>query len=126
VKQLDCKDFAILFDGNLNMQTFRKTLSFNFLTLNYFVDIDVEMSKSDKEMFKSFADAQVAVSNDLFQFINPDKFLFCPTEYCAARAVPNVKSSEYLRTIGTKLDFQFDILWTGKRGGISDSNEIIK
>ena len=72
------------------------------------------MSKPDKEMFKSFAHAQVSVTNEVFQFLNPDKFLFCPTQYCASRAVPNVRTSEYLKTLGEKLDNRIDIMWTGK------------
>lgn len=90
VTQLGCTAFAILFD-----------------------DIDIEMTKADKEMFKSFAHAQVSVTNEAFQHVNPDTFLFCPTQYCATRAVPNVAGSEYLNTIGTKLDLQIDIMWTG-------------
>ncbi|XP_035702266.1 protein O-GlcNAcase isoform X2 [Folsomia candida] len=92
VTQLGCTAFAILFD-----------------------DIDIEMTKADKEMFKSFAHAQVSVTNEAFQHVNPDTFLFCPTQYCATRAVPNVAGSEYLNTIGTKLDLQIDIMWTGPK-----------
>ena len=91
MSQLGCEAYAILFD-----------------------DIDPEMSKADKEMFKSFAHAQVSVTNEIFQHINPTIFLFCPTQYCASRAVPNVKTSEYLKTIGSKLDLRIDIMWTGK------------
>lgn len=90
MNQLGCDAFAVLFD-----------------------DIDPEMSKADKEMFKSFAHAQVSVTNDTYQHINPQNFLFCPTQYCATRAVPSVSTSEYLRTIGSKLDPNIDIMWTG-------------
>ncbi|CAL8115404.1 unnamed protein product [Orchesella dallaii] len=92
VNQLGCDAFAILFD-----------------------DIDPEMSKADKEMFKSFAHAQVSVTNDMYQHINAQTFLFCPTQYCATRAVPNVRTSEYLKTIGTKLEPTIDIMWTGPK-----------
>lgn len=78
-----------------------------------FDDIDREMSKADKEMFKSFAHAQVSVTNEAYQHINARKFLFCPTEYCSTRAVPSVRTSEYLITIGNKLDPNIDIMWTG-------------
>lgn len=40
-------------------------------------------------------------------------FLFCPTEYCARRAVPNVAESPYLRTLGARLAPEIEILWTG-------------
>lgn len=89
---MGCEAFAILFD-----------------------DIDPEMSKADKEMFKSFAHAQVAVTNDVCQHIGAKTFLFCPTQYCATRAVPTVRSSEYLKTIGSKLDPMIDIMWTGPK-----------
>jgi len=90
VNQLGCTSFAVLFD-----------------------DIDSEMSKADKEMFQSFAHAQVSVTNEVFQLLNPNKFLVCPTQYCATRAVPDVSSSDYLKTIGAKLDLRIDIMWTG-------------
>ncbi|CAG7731648.1 unnamed protein product [Allacma fusca] len=92
VSQLGCDAFAVLFD-----------------------DIDPEMSKADKEIFKSFAHAQVSVTNEIFQHLNPSTFLFCPTQYCATRAIPNVKTSEYLKTLGSKLDLQIDIMWTGPK-----------
>jgi len=90
VNQLGCVAFAVLFD-----------------------DIDPEMSKADKEMFKSFAHAQVSVTNEAYHHITVDRFLFCPTQYCATRAVPTVRTSEYLKTIGAKLDPHIDIMWTG-------------
>ena len=91
VAQLGCKAFALLFD-----------------------DIEAEMSKPDKEAFQSFAAAQVrvlmrtviammlvyliaklffqvSVTNEIYQHLGQPKFLFCPTQYCTARAVPTVK-----------------------------------
>ncbi len=48
-----------------------------------FDDIEVEMSEGDKEHFNSFAQAQVSVTNEVFQHLNqPSKFLFCPTGTC--------------------------------------------
>ena len=89
VAQLGCKAFALLFD-----------------------DIEAEMSKPDKEAFQSFAAAQVwrvipigvvdddndvdkfpcqvSVTNEIYQHLGQPKFLFCPTQYCTARAVPTV------------------------------------
>ncbi|XP_037504364.1 protein O-GlcNAcase isoform X2 [Rhipicephalus sanguineus] len=92
VAQFGCGAFALLFD-----------------------DIEPEISETDKEVFQSFAHAQVSVTNEVYQELNQPKFIFCPTEYCAARAVPNVQNSEYLNTIGLKLMPGIDIMWTGNK-----------
>ncbi|CAG2107887.1 unnamed protein product, partial [Medioppia subpectinata] len=90
VSQFGCNAFALLFD-----------------------DIEPEISESDKEVFQSFASAQVSVSNDVYQSLGQPRFLFCPTEYCTSRAVPNVQNSEYLNTVGRTLMNGIDIMWTG-------------
>ncbi|KAL1399122.1 hypothetical protein pipiens_008447 [Culex pipiens pipiens] len=92
VSQFGCKAFALLFD-----------------------DIEPEMSKPDKEVFQSFAYAQVSVTNEVYNHLNCPRFLFCPTQYCSSRAVPTVKQSEYLNTLGSKLIGNIDILWTGEK-----------
>ncbi|KAL5282972.1 MGEA5 family protein [Megaselia abdita] len=92
VSQFGCEAFALLFD-----------------------DIEPELSKLDKEMFQTFANAQVSVTNEIFTTLNNPKFLFCPTQYCSSRAVPSVVESEYLNTIGTKLHADIDIMWTGDK-----------
>ncbi|XP_064095431.1 protein O-GlcNAcase-like isoform X1 [Macrobrachium nipponense] len=92
VAQLGCNAFAILFD-----------------------DIDPEMSGADKEVFQTFAHAQVSVTNEVFTHLSQPKFMFCPTQYCSTRAVPNVQTSEYLNTIGKKLAPEIDIMWTGPK-----------
>ncbi|XP_031838297.1 O-GlcNAcase isoform X2 [Nomia melanderi] len=92
VSQFGCTAFALLFD-----------------------DIEPEMSEADKEVFQSFAHAQVSVTNDIFQHLGQPKFLLCPTQYCATRAMPNVTSSEYLNTLGNKLAQEIDIMWTGPK-----------
>ncbi|XP_055617072.1 protein O-GlcNAcase [Toxorhynchites rutilus septentrionalis] len=92
VSQFGCKAFALLFD-----------------------DIEPEMSKADKEIFQSFAYAQVSVTNEIYNHLNCPRFLFCPTQYCSTRAVPTVKQSEYLNTLGSKLIRNIDILWTGSK-----------
>lgn len=91
VQNFGCEAFSLLFD-----------------------DIDPEMRPPDNEVFKSFAEAQVKVSNEIFSFLGQPKFLFCPTEYCSTRAVPSVENSSYLNTLGQSLDLAIDILWTGK------------
>lgn len=78
------------------------------------------MTKSDKEVYQSFAHAQVSISNEVYNHLNrnqPDRpnFLFCPTQYCSTRAIPTVIESEYLNTIGQKLVPAIDILWTGSK-----------
>lgn len=52
-----CKSFALLFD-----------------------DIDHNMCPADKEVFSSFAHAQVSITNEIYQYLGePETFLFCPT-----------------------------------------------
>ncbi|XP_052744973.1 protein O-GlcNAcase isoform X3 [Bicyclus anynana] len=92
VSQFGCMCFALLFD-----------------------DIEPEMSEADKQIFQSFAHAQVSVTNEIHQHLGCPKFLLCPTQYCSTRAVPTVISSEYLNTLGTKLSQEIDIMWTGPK-----------
>lgn len=92
VAQLGCKAFALLFD-----------------------DIEAEMSKPDKVAFQSFAHAQVSITNEIYQHLGQVRFLFCPTQYCTARAVPTIATSEYLKTIGSKLAPDINIMWTGDK-----------
>ncbi|XP_036442245.1 protein O-GlcNAcase [Colossoma macropomum] len=93
VSEFGCRSFALLFD-----------------------DIETEMCGADKEAFSSFADAQVAVTNQVFQHLQaPHTFLFCPTDYCAAFCTPSVSQSSYLHTVGEKLLPGIDILWTGPK-----------
>uniref|UniRef100_A0A336LRR3 protein O-GlcNAcase n=1 Tax=Culicoides sonorensis TaxID=179676 RepID=A0A336LRR3_CULSO len=80
-----------------------------------FDDIEPEMSKKDKEVFQSFAHAQVSITNEIFHHLKINKFLFCPTQYCSSRATPDVINSEYLSTLGSQLDPGIDILWTGTK-----------
>lgn len=92
VSQFGCTCFALLFD-----------------------DIEPEMSESDKQIFQSFAHAQVSITNEMHQHLGCPKFLLCPTQYCSTRAVPTVNTSEYLNTLGTKLSQEIDIMWTGPK-----------
>nr|CAG4641483.1 EOG090X01OH [Eurycercus lamellatus] len=93
VAQFGCTAFALLFD-----------------------DIEPEMTESDKEAFQSFAQAQVSVTNEIYEYLNqPKGFLFCPTQYCGSRAVPDVRNSEYLNTVGSKLAPGIDVMWTGPK-----------
>ncbi|XP_015203319.1 protein O-GlcNAcase isoform X1 [Lepisosteus oculatus] len=93
VSQFGCKSFALLFD-----------------------DIDHNMCPADKEVFSSFAHAQVSITNEIFQYLGePESFLFCPTEYCGTFCYPNVSQSPYLRTVGEKLLPGIQVLWTGPK-----------
>uniref|UniRef100_A0A096MA21 protein O-GlcNAcase n=1 Tax=Poecilia formosa TaxID=48698 RepID=A0A096MA21_POEFO len=93
VKAFGCRSFSLLFD-----------------------DIETEMCPADKQAFSSFAHAQVAVTNEVYQHLRDAKtFLFCPTDYCAAFCNPNVPQSSYLQTVGEKLLPGIDILWTGPK-----------
>ncbi|KAK7930251.1 hypothetical protein WMY93_006646 [Mugilogobius chulae] len=93
VKEFGCKSFSLLFD-----------------------DIETEMCPADKQAFSSFAHAQVAIANEVFQHLGqPEMFLFCPTDYCASFCTPNVSQSAYLHTLGEKLLQGIDILWTGPK-----------
>jgi len=56
VKQLGADGFALLFD-----------------------DIEVAMSEQDEKKFPSFAEAQVAVANEIFYHLDQPVFMFCPT-----------------------------------------------
>ncbi|KAM7393828.1 hypothetical protein PAMP_020668 [Pampus punctatissimus] len=93
VRGLGCRSFSLLFD-----------------------DIETEMCLADKEAFSSFAHAQAAITNEVYQHLGePETFLFCPTDYCAAFCTPNVSQSSYLHTVGDKLLPGIDILWTGPK-----------
>uniref|UniRef100_A0A4W6CA24 protein O-GlcNAcase n=1 Tax=Lates calcarifer TaxID=8187 RepID=A0A4W6CA24_LATCA len=93
VREFGCRSFSLLFD-----------------------DIETEMCQADKQVFSSFAHAQVAVTNEVYQHLGePETFLFCPTDYCAAFCTPNVSQSSYLHTVGEKLLPGIDILWTGPK-----------
>lgn len=93
VSHFGCKSFALLFD-----------------------DIDHNMCPADKEVFSSFAHAQVSITNEIYQYLGePQTFLFCPTEYCGTFCYPNVPQSPYLHTVGEKLLPGIDVLWTGPK-----------
>lgn len=93
VKEFGCSSFSLLFD-----------------------DIEREMCAADKQAFSSFAHAQVAVTNDVYQHLGkPETFLFCPTDYCSSQCTPTVSQSSYLNTVGENLLPGIDILWTGPK-----------
>lgn len=93
VRDFGCSSFSLLFD-----------------------DIEADMCPADKQAFSSFAHAQVAITNEVYQHLGePETFLFCPTDYCAAFCTPNVSHSSYLHTVGDELLPGIDVLWTGPK-----------
>ncbi|XP_039607893.1 protein O-GlcNAcase isoform X1 [Polypterus senegalus] len=93
VAGLGCKAFAILFD-----------------------DIAHTLCQVDKDVFSSFAHAQVSVANEIFQYLEePCTFLFCPTEYCNSLCYPSLAKSAYLKTIGEELLPGIGVIWTGTK-----------
>ncbi|CAG5099281.1 Oidioi.mRNA.OKI2018_I69.XSR.g16407.t1.cds [Oikopleura dioica] len=94
IKELGCQSFAILFD-----------------------DINEDLSPEDARNFESPAHAQASVANFIFEKLGPEikHFLFCPTEYCASFAKPNVEESEYLSSLGKMLHPDMLVMWTGPR-----------
>ncbi|TGZ64242.1 hypothetical protein CRM22_006479 [Opisthorchis felineus] len=91
VSKLGCRAFALLFD-----------------------DIEPRLCPADREVFTSSARAQVVFANDLYNYLGcPNVFLFCPTEYSASLAVPNISKSEYLSTVASYLAPDIAIIWTG-------------
>ncbi|XP_068177052.1 protein O-GlcNAcase [Antennarius striatus] len=93
VKSFGCRSFSLLFD-----------------------DIETEMCPADKQAFSSFAHAQVAITNSVYQHLGePETFLFCPTDYCDAFCTPSVSQSSYLHIVGEELLPGIDILWTGPK-----------
>lgn len=92
VADMGCEAFALLFD-----------------------DIEPVLKSADKTVYKSIGQAQAELTNRIYNHLNsPEVFIFCPTEYCATRAVPDVENSEYLRSIGSRLESGIDIMWTGR------------
>ncbi|XP_068995830.1 protein O-GlcNAcase isoform X1 [Embiotoca jacksoni] len=93
VRGFGCRSFSLLFD-----------------------DIEAEMCPADRQAFSSFAHAQVAITNQVYQHLEePETFLFCPTDYCAAFCTPSVSRSSYLQTVGETLLPGIDVLWTGPK-----------
>lgn len=56
MQELGCNAFALLFD-----------------------DIDPALKAPDEKKFATFAEAQVKVTNQVYQALNKPKFMFCPT-----------------------------------------------
>ncbi|XP_030046727.1 protein O-GlcNAcase isoform X4 [Microcaecilia unicolor] len=74
------------------------------------------MSVADKDIFASFAQAQVSVTNEIYQYLGePHIFLFCPTEYCNSLCYPSLSKSRYLQTVGEELHPGIEVIWTGPK-----------
>ena len=92
IKQLGCEAFALLWD-----------------------DIDTSLPSEDRDVFKTLAQAQVKVTNEIFQYLEQPLFLTCPVEYAANRCDPNMVRSEYLNTLGSGLHPDIGMFWTGSK-----------
>ena len=92
IKSLGCSAFALLWD-----------------------DIDTTLPQDDRGAFRTLAQAHVKVTNEVFEHLGRPLFLTCPVEYCANRADPSLKDSEYLNTLGRGLDKDIKIFWTGSK-----------
>ena len=92
IHKLGCQGFAILWD-----------------------DIEPDLSTEDAKHFKSFSEAHCIVSNQMYRALDSPQFLFCPVEYCSNRAIPSVRDSEYLQTIGRLLEPNIHVFWTGSK-----------
>ena len=90
--RIGCKGFAVLWD-----------------------DIGTNLPSADKEAFSTLADAQVKVCNEIYEHLKRPAFLTCPVEYCSTRADPSVLTSPYLNSLGSGLDPNIDIFWTGSQ-----------
>uniref|UniRef100_A0A2K5S6T5 O-GlcNAcase n=1 Tax=Cebus imitator TaxID=2715852 RepID=A0A2K5S6T5_CEBIM len=93
VSQFGCRSFALLFD-----------------------DIDHNMCAADKEVFSSFAHAQVSITNEIYQYLGePETFLFCPTEYCGTfcdSEDSTVSIQIKLENEGSDEDIETDVLYS--------------
>ncbi len=91
VAKLGARHFALLFD-----------------------DIPPQMHADDMQRYAGLGEAQADVTNLAAAHLEPEStLLFCPTEYCARRAEPNVAQSPYLRALGQLLEPSIGFLWTG-------------
>ncbi len=91
---LGCRQFALLFD-----------------------DIPDQIDAPDLLRWGSFAVAQAAITNDLFQWARERHpqvhFAFCPTPYCGRMARRDLGGPGYLEAIGAHLNPEIDVFWTG-------------
>lgn len=94
VLDLGCRNFSLLYD-----------------------DLEPILAARLNDTPATVAQEQADTANQLLsalkKSLNSASLIFCPTEYCARKAVPSVKASAYLRTLGAKLDPQIGFFWTG-------------
>ncbi|MEO6036266.1 MAG: beta-N-acetylglucosaminidase domain-containing protein, partial [Verrucomicrobiota bacterium] len=94
IVDLGCSHFALLYD-----------------------DLDALLANQMFTAPESVAHEQAATANRLWRalktFNSGAVLIFCPTEYCARKAMPSVKNSAYLRTLGVELDPAIGFFWTG-------------
>ena len=92
LREIGCKQFAILFD-----------------------DIPSKLSDNDQNSFSSFARAHAQITNRLFKHLSGLSLLFCPTVYCGQMADYDIKGNAYLNELGELLHEEIGIFWTGPK-----------
>ena len=88
----------------------------NFTLL--FDDIPNRLPDADQPHFSNFAEAQCHVANAAYVHMRArggKRMIFCPTEYCGRFARNDVPGSDYLNTLGARLDPEIDVFWTGPK-----------
>ena len=92
LREIGCKQFAILFD-----------------------DIPSKLSDNDQNIFSSFASAHAHITNRLFKHLSGLPLIFCPTVYCGQMADDDVPGNAYLNELGDSLHEEIGIFWTGPK-----------
>ena len=82
-----------------------------------FDDLPGNMSEQDRAAFPNVAAAQCSVTNQAFDWLrasDPEcRLLFCPTPYCDRMVSWKLGGEDYLDTVGSNLQPEIDVLWTG-------------
>jgi protein O-GlcNAcase / histone acetyltransferase len=86
-----------------------------------FDDLEVDSSGDGAAAkWTEAAEAQAAVCNDVWSWLGRQsspgertRLFFCPTQYCAMMAEPDVSTSPYLMSLGRELHQDVDVFWTG-------------
>ena len=82
-----------------------------------FDDIPSDIGVEDGAVFPSFAAAHCHFANAAFAHVRSrapkSRMLLCPTEYCGAFAGRDVPGSAYLNALGSQLDPDIGVFWTG-------------
>jgi protein O-GlcNAcase/histone acetyltransferase len=94
VLDLGCREFSLMYDDLEAL-------------------LAVRLTDAPATVAQEQADTANQLLSALKKNLNSASLIFCPTVYCARKAVPSVKDSAYLRTLGASLDPQIGFFWTG-------------